>query len=249
MVQAPPHFNSTRRVRINTVKFDVECVYLFNSHTDGVKDYAVFSGLAFKKSDVSRFLLPHQMVMLSRINNDNRLNYISVVPYSVSFSLPHSSEIDPNLTTEINNDDVPKSPDDERTNEVEHYKHHAMTIPFSETCISISVGDEFASSLGNYIFYSSPAYTSYQWSWFPQGPIVAGTRAIEEMVIIPIADLYINSKNFYTLAEAQTIVGKVNLGYAMPDWAMRDAIYSNYQVIRGNEYGSRESIIDYPVED
>jgi len=42
----------------------------------------------------------------------------------------------------------------------------------------------------------------------------------------------------------ENIAFTMNLAYCMTDWSMRDCVYSNWQIIRGNEYGARRHIIE-----
>lgn len=224
---------ATRKVRVNTVAFDVEAVLLL-AHGQAT---AVVNGIVLKKSDVNKYLLPHQRVSLM---SGCRLCYISVFPYGVSFDITDGYTVDPNLTSNLDNDPL-VSPNDERTNEVIHYKHHTRTLPYSETCFTVPVGGNFLGLGAGLTFFSQPSHSTYAWSWFPQ---TWGGVATEELVVIPLPDV----TTAYPIHYLDTVRLLVKLAYVMPDCAMRDAIYSNYQVIRGNEYGSRESIIDYPVE-
>lgn len=221
-----------RRVRVNTVAFDVECVFLISDD----KGHAVFNGIAFKKSDIAKWLLPHQMANLSKDTGDIRMNYLSVIPYGVSYVVTEDSEVDPNLTSSVDNAVITEN--DEDMPDILHYKHHTGTLPWSEMCFSVNVGDDFL-ALGALSFFTQPTTSSAPYSWFP--PTMGD--AVEEVVVIPLPDIL----SQYDTADIEACTFKVNLGYVMPDCAMRDAIYSNYQVIRGNEYGSRESIIDYPT--
>lgn len=225
---------ATRRVRVNTVAFDVECVFLI---TDNGSGRAIFNGIAFKKSDIAKWLLPHQMASLSKYTEDIRMNYLSVIPYGVSYVITEDSEVDPNLTSSVNNVAV-LTPNDEDMPDILHYKHHTGTLPWSEMCFSVNVGDDFL-ALGALSFFTQPTTSSAPYSWFP----TTMGDAVEEVVVIPLPDIL----TAYDTDDIEALSCKINLGYVMPDCAMRDAIYSNYQVIRGNEYGSRESIIDYPV--
>lgn len=235
MVIQNPIYTGNRRVRVNTVAFDVEAVLLFVEQQPPVTT-AQFCGVAFRKADIARYLLPHQMFELSK-NNVERLHYISVVPYGVSFDLMKGTEIDPNLTQNIDNDASPLSPDDEVASEIEHYKHHARCMPINETCFSVKPGTDIT-AIGGSIFFTSPTASTFAWPWLND---ISNT--VEDIIIIPIPDIL----TAYDSDTIKTLELKVNLGYVMPDCAMRNAIYSNYQVLRGNEYGTRESIIDYPI--
>ena len=216
--------SAQRRIRVNTVKFDVQAVILY--YMDGAN--FILCGAAFKKSDLDNWLIPHQMEALSKLTL-SRMCYLSVVPYGSFYNPPDASmEIDPNLTETKDPEEL--SPGHRL------YKHHTRTMPYSEMCFTVPVGSDFA-ALGGLDFFSQPTGTSYQYDWFPQGALPQ--NAIEEMVIIPLPDINAGDVDYYTGIEYT-----VNLGIAVPDWAMRNAIYSNYQVIRGNEYGTREHLID-----
>lgn len=226
VVQLTPVYPPSRRIRVNTVAFDVECVLLM---THGIAQTEVINGLAFRKSDLSKYLLPHQKTNWS---TPARFCYCSVVPYGVSFDITHDTEIDPNLSSHID-DDALVSPDDEVDNEIMHYKHHTRCLPLGETCFTVPVGTDIT-ALAPLIFFTAPTTSGYAWPWFNL------TNTTEELVIMPVPD----RTTAYPQDYLDTVQLTCNLGHVVPDCAVRNCIYSTYQVIRGNEYGTRESILD-----
>lgn len=225
--------DATRRIRVNTVAFDVECVFLLADS----KGNGVIVGAAFRKSDILKYMLPHQMFTKDKNLPDERLGYLTVAPYGVSYVVTEDNEVDPNLTSSIDNVAV-LTPNDESANHVLHYKHHTRTINYSESCFTLPAGIDLT-ALGNERYFTPPTTASGAWSWFNL------TNTPEELIVIPAPDILTGIPT----ANLEALDVLVNLGYVLPDCAVRDCIYSNYQVVRGNEYGSRDSIIDYPVED
>lgn len=237
VVQLEPVYPPGRKIRVNTVAFDVECVLLMTHNNFQTE---TINGLAFRKADISKYMLPHQMANLTTATENERLAYLTVVPYGVSFNLTHDTERDPNLSLHID-DDALVSPNDEVDREVMHYKHHTRCVLQSETCFTIPVGINLTTlfPFGS-IFFTAPSNSSYAWPWFNL------TNTIEELVIIPVPDFVTAYPQDYLSA----VELKANLGHVVPDCAVRNCIYSTYQVIRGNEYGTRESILDYlPIPD
>lgn len=240
VVQLEPVYPPSRRIRVNTVAFDVECVLLMTPGVAPDPVLEVVNGIAFRKADIAKYLLPHQMANLTTATDNERLCYLTVVPYGVSFDLTHDTEIDPNLSRRID-DDLFVSPNDEVDREVMHYKHHTRCVLQSETCFTIPVGINLTTlfPFGS-IFFTAPSNSSYAWPWFNL------TSTVEELVIIPVPDF----QTAYTNGDLYDVELTCNLGHVVPDCSVRNCIYSTYQVIRGNEYGTRESILDYlPIPD
>lgn len=222
---------ATRRIRVNTVAFDVECVLLMNTTPQG--GLAIINGAAFRKADLAKYFMPHQMCAINSPGGDNRLGYLTVVPYGVSYVLTDGTEIDPNLTNNIDNVPVFTS-NDEVARQILHYKHHARCFLMSETAFTLPAGMN-STVIPPMIFFTPPSASSFAWPWFNL------TNTPEDLIIIPVPDIVTP----YTTANLQLLELTCNLGHVVPDCAVRNCIYSTYQVIRGNEYGTRESIIDY----
>lgn len=230
VVQLTPVTPPGRRIRVNTVAFDVECVLLL---THNIAQTETVNGVVFRKADIAKYFVPHQN--LTTIAGDAMMGYLSVVPYGASFDITHDTEIDPNLSPHIDNDPL-VSPNDEVGAQIIHYKHHTRCLHLSETCFTTPVGTNIT-AIAPLIFFTAPTHTSYAWSWFNL------TATTEELIIIPCPDILTAYPEDYL----NTLELKANLGHVVPDCAVRNCIYSTYQVIRGNEYGTRESIIDYPT--
>jgi len=250
VVQLTPVYPPVRRIRVNTVAFDVECVLLLSEQKSlGNPDlyFAVVNGIAFRKADIDKYFMPHQRVNLSFATDPEQFGYLTVVPYGVSYDITHGTEIDPNLTDEIDNDAL-VSPDDEVIRRILHYKHHTRCLPLSETCFTMQKGGS-VNSFGSPIFFTAPTTSTYAWPWFDL------TNAPEDLIVIPVPDFltpYIilyppNPPDPAVPGAILSLELKCNLGHVVPDCAVRNCIYSTYQVIRGNEYGTRESVIDYLI--
>jgi len=234
VVQLTPVTPPGRKIRVNTVAFDVECVMLITDEPQG--HLAIVNGFAFRKADIDKYFVPHQMANITPATpNTDRFGYLTVVPYGVSYVLTAGTEIDPNLTDNIDNVAV-LTPNDEILLQVEHYKHHTGTSNMNESAFTVPVGVNMT-AFGNTIYFTPPTLSSYAWSWFNM------TSTTEELIVIPTPDISIP----YATTNIQILELKVNLGHVVPDCSVRNCIYSTYQVIRGNEYGTRESIIDYPT--
>ena len=213
---------SIRRVRVNTVAFDVECVILFDEEPNIVD----LKGLVFRRADIDKWFIPNEMVDLTTANTE-RMGYISVFPYTTSHFPTLGLEIDPNLTHIKDTDELA---------DYRHYKHHARTLPLSEMGFTLPVGADITAIVGHNYFTPSTTHTA-AYDWFNL------TNSPTEIIVFPFPSIVTPGEG--ELFEALKMT--VNLAYIMPDCAMRNAIYSNYQVIRGNEYGVRESVIDFPL--
>lgn len=212
---------SVRRIRANTVEFDVPCVFLYDE-IEG--ELSVIKAVVFRESDIGKYFMPHQME--DAVPYDTiRFGYLTVTPYGANFPPANGMEVDPNLTKE----EEITWPDIEVARQIRHYKHHTRAPLMADFAIKVAIGSDFMAWADN-TFMLNATLTTTQYDWF-------ASPATEELIIIPMP----TTLSFTEYLE--DIEFTMNLAYCMSDWSMRDCVYSNYQIIRGNEYGARRHII------
>ncbi len=211
-----------RRIRANTVKFDVECVGLYYPQTEP-SPYGLVNAFIFKYDDVAPHVMKHQR---EDIGTGIRYCYLTVVPYfDCHFPTNDDFEVDPNITDELYAD--------EEERKVRHYKQAPTTPYINETCLFVQKGDSVF-AMGPDIYLDVSIANTYNYDWCLD---VATGTAKSDLIIVPVVSAPV--PKVYLAG----IPYKANLAYVMSDFAMNNCIYSNKGDFRSNEYGAREHII------
>jgi len=214
-----------RRIRANTVAFDVETVLLYTPSDNPLNPLSTINAGILKYDDVAPYVMKHQKEAFVGGTTEERYCYLTVVPYETSHYPPDDLEVDPNLT-----DDTYA---DETVREVRNYKQQPRTFHINETCLYVPKGGGVL-VMGPEIYLDQSLTSTYNYDWCMD---IATDTANSDLIVIPIVTTVLPT------IFLQDVHFKVNLAYVMSDFAMKDCIYSNKQVIRGNEYGAREHIL------